>query len=56
MHSSRNSRVKCGSFVASFSDTSLMKIVLLEGMLFEVNIKKLIRVKKPTMIVIYQRP
>jgi len=32
MHSSKNSRVRCGSFVASFSLTDLMNIVLFDGM------------------------
>lgn len=31
IHSSKNSNVKWGSFVASFSDTDLMNMVLLEG-------------------------
>ena len=32
MHSSRNSRVSLGSFLARVSETLLMKMVLLEGM------------------------
>jgi hypothetical protein len=32
MHSSKNSRVRWGSFVASFSLTDLMKSVLFDGM------------------------
>lgn len=32
MHSSRNFSVRCGSFLASVSDTDLMKMVLLLGM------------------------
>ena len=32
IHSSRNSRVRCGSFSASFSLMDLMKMVLLAGM------------------------
>lgn len=32
MHSSRNSNVKCGSLVASFSLTDLINIVLFDGM------------------------